>query len=276
MFSAVRHGAPRNSSCPMQVAVAYVIFLASAGTVYLLVARMQFSSIITVAAMAQCLSVVFLAMQSFATRGKAQIGISASSLVFQILGLACRLSATMNYNGYLPVDASGDWLYQATDGTTLVLCLVLLTTALFTRTAHAEALAELACVAPVALGCFALGALLHADTDQAPLYDTAWMAGVFLLSAAVISQFLKSNAVKGEPNSRDALAALLCSHSILAMAMAQLLGALFIWHARSDMTCEEIFEGFNHAVWAVLAAHVIPLVMICDFSLDYTTENVED
>lgn len=283
MFSAA------NLSCKKQVAVVYLMFLASTSAVCFFVADMEFSSTITVAGLAQCLSAVFLAMQSLAgSRGcgssKARTGVSARTLAFQILGLAFRLSATMNFQGYLPVDASGDRLYQAVDGFTLFLSVVLLLQVLCRRAPcnglherhSCKPLRELAHVVLVTLGCILLGSLLHADTDKAPLYDSAWMAGMFLLSAALISQFSTASALASKRHTAAAPTATFASHSVLAGAMAQLLGATFIWHARSDVECTEFFEGFNHSVWAVLAAHVIPLLMVCDFSPDYTTENADD
>merc|ERR1719401_2485473 len=74
--------------------------------------------------MLQCLAFALLAVQTIAS-GSAR-GISARALALDALALCCRLSSTTWLNGYLPVDASGDWFYQAVDACSLMLVLWLL------------------------------------------------------------------------------------------------------------------------------------------------------
>merc|ERR1719183_1729538 len=63
--------------------------------------------------MVQCLAVVLLGLQTISTGGAS--GISAKALSLDALALCCRLSSTLWLNGYLPVDASGDYVYQIVD-----------------------------------------------------------------------------------------------------------------------------------------------------------------
>merc|ERR1719247_2476228 len=63
--------------------------------------------------MVQCLAVVLLALQVVST-GSAS-GISARALSLDALAICCRLSSSLWLNGYLPVDATGDHVFQAVD-----------------------------------------------------------------------------------------------------------------------------------------------------------------
>ena len=63
--------------------------------------------------MVQCLAVVLLGLQMIST-GSAS-GISARALLLDALAICCRLPSTLWLNGYLPVDASGDYVFQAID-----------------------------------------------------------------------------------------------------------------------------------------------------------------
>merc|ERR1719353_308327 len=63
--------------------------------------------------MVQCLALVLLGLQMIST-GSAS-GISARALALDALAICCRLSSTLWLNGYLPVDASGDHLFQIFD-----------------------------------------------------------------------------------------------------------------------------------------------------------------
>merc|ERR1719335_1694955 len=68
--------------------------------------------------MVQCLGMVLLGLQMIST-GSAS-GISAKALCLDALAICCRLSNTVWLNGYLPVDASGDYIFQAFDVVSLM------------------------------------------------------------------------------------------------------------------------------------------------------------
>ena len=59
--------------------------------------------------MVQCLAVVLLGLQMIST-GSAS-GISARALLLDALAICCRLPSTLWLNGYLPVDASADYVF---------------------------------------------------------------------------------------------------------------------------------------------------------------------
>merc|ERR1719454_1862958 len=63
--------------------------------------------------MIRCLALVLLGLQMLSTGSAA--GISARGLALDALAICCRLSSTLWLNGYLPVDASGDYIFQVID-----------------------------------------------------------------------------------------------------------------------------------------------------------------
>merc|ERR1719155_89185 len=100
-----------------RVAVAYLIFIAIAMWMYHLVADGEFSAVLTLSAVFQCLAFCLLGLQAL-SNGSVR-GISAKSLQLDALALVCRLSSTTWLNGYLPYDATGDYLYQCFDALSL-------------------------------------------------------------------------------------------------------------------------------------------------------------
>merc|ERR1719401_3389433 len=106
------------------VAAAYALLIMSVATMYHFIAAKEFSSILTMGAMVQTFAFALMAMK-MAYAGHAR-GISARTLALNALALMCRLSSTVWLDGYLPVDASGDWMYQAVDICSLVLVLWLI------------------------------------------------------------------------------------------------------------------------------------------------------
>jgi len=239
-----------------QVAAAYSTFLIVAGTVYFGIAQRSFASIQTLAGMSQCFGMVLLTMQVLGDHSME--GISLESLALSCAAFACRLSSTLFFDGYLPVDASGDGTYQAFDVLGLLLAAYITV-----RNIRNDALRpSVTFVLSVSLSALSLAALLHGNMDKRPFFDTLWMAGVFLASAAIVPQLmaLRRLSAKASP---------LPGHALSATAMSQVLSFIYIWHARNDMTCDAWVEGFNHAVWAVLIAHVVPILLTCEFWEDW-------
>lgn len=243
-----------------QMTIAYGLAFIGVGAVWFLVAEGEFSSILTVSVMIQCLAAVLLGLQMLSSGSAA--GISARSLFLDILALCCRLSSTLWLNGYLPVDASGDYVFQAVDLLSLGILIWLLRQALVvSRPTYQEEHDSLPCVAMI-ICCLFLAMLLHGNMNSRPIFDALWMMGLFLSTIAVLPQLWLITRTGGQVEA-------LTSHHIAAMAASRALSGVFMWHARGDITCIPWFSSFNHAIWAILGAHVLHLLLLCDFGFYY-------
>jgi len=246
---------------PTQITVAYSLFAACALTVYHFVANGEFSSILTMSVMVQCLALALLAIHT-RSRGSAH-GVSAQSLILEAISFGTRLSSTTWLNGYLPVDASGDFVYQAVDVCSLLLVLWLLYQVYTSQGRSAYDHQEDTLPAwPFALAALALAAIFHADMNSRPVFDTLWMTGLFAGVFAVLPQLWLIVRTGGVIQACT-------SHWIAMTALSRLLSGLFMWHARFDITCAFWVEGVNHAIWAILAAHALHLLLLGDFTYQY-------
>jgi len=252
---------------PNHVLFAYGFFTLSAGAVWHLVADGMFSSILTMSVMLQCLAVVLLGLQVLTT-GSAS-GISVKSLSLDAIALCCRLSSTVWLNGYLPVDASGDYLFQAFDICSVGVLLWLLSQLLGSRRHSYQAEADTLPIGPMTIGAVVLAAMLHGNMNGRPLFDTLWMAGLFVSTISVLPQLWLITRTGGKVDS-------LTSHHIAAMAASRLLSGIFMWHARGDITCAPWIGGFNHAIWAILGAHLLHMILLGDFAYYYIKAVVKD
>jgi len=244
---------------PTQVVIAYTISIMSMYAMYHMVADREFSAVLTMAAMFQCLAFMLLAVQLLS--GSAA-GISAQSLKLEALALCFRMSSTVWLEGYLPMDRSGDWLYQAVDFCSLVIVLWLLHRLLVAQKNTYQLDEDTLPIAPIVLGCLVLAMMLHADMNDRPLFDTIWMASLFIGVAAVMPQLWMITRTSG-------CAAALTSHYIAMMAVSRLLSGLFMWNAREDITCEPWIKDINHAPWVILGAHALHLFLLGDFAYYY-------
>lgn len=245
---------------PTQITVAYALFLACALTVYHFVANGEFSSILTMSVMLQCLALALLALHTHSR--KSAFGISGQSLILEAISFSARLSSTTWLNGYLPVDASGDFVYQAADVCSLLLVFWLLYQVLMARRHSYDQQEDSLPAWPFALASLLLAVIFHADMNSRPVFDTLWMTGLFAGVFAVMPQLwliVRSGGVIQACT----------SHWIAMTALSRLLSGIFMWHARFDITCVAWVEGINHAIWAILAAHALHLLLLGDFTFHY-------
>merc|ERR1719183_637468 len=180
--------------------------------------------------MFQCLAVALLGFQSISTGSAA--GISVRSLKLEALALVLRLSSTTWLNGYLPVDASGDFLFQAVDVCSLVIVIWLLHRVLFVQSGTYQASDDSLPVAPIVLGSLALAMVFHGDMNGKPFFDTLGMASLFMGVAQVLPQLWLI--------ARRGCVDALTSHYIAALAISRLFSGIFFWYCRKHITSKPL------------------------------------
>jgi len=245
---------------PSGLTIVYVVFVSVALFVYHWIAEGEFSSVITLSALFELLALCLLGVHVFTTRSVH--GISAKSLQLEGIALVCRLSSTTWLLGYMPADASGDYLYQTIDILSVVMVLGLLHQMLSVHRETYDADQDILPVFPFVAGTFILACFLHADLDQRPIFDIMWTMGVFLQSVAPVPYLWLMAHNKG------AIPALTC-HFVAVMAISRLLSGSFMWDAHAEFTCVPYFGDFNHAGWAVMVAHAVHLMLLADFGYFY-------
>jgi len=238
----------------------YVAFITVAVLVFHWIAEGEFSGVLTLSAIFQCLALSLLGFHALST-GSAQ-GISAKSLQLEAVALACRLSSTTWLDGYLPSDQTGDYLYQVFDGLSLLMVLWLLHHVLSVQRNTYDAEDDVLPVMPFALGSLVLAALFHADLDDNPLFDTLWMCGLFSGAVAVLPQLWLMT------RKRAKVPAMTC-HFVAVMAFSRMLSGTYMWHAHEEITSEPWFGDFNHGGYAILAGHAVQLLLLGDFGYYY-------
>lgn len=124
--------------------------------------------------------------------------------------LVARLTSILRYEGYLPYDRSGDFVYQVCEATTLVAVVGLIAALLTTHARSYDARKDrfgaglgLDAVLPPAAGAALLAApalllalVLHPSLNNNWATDTAWAFALYLEAVAVVPQlFMFSSAM---------------------------------------------------------------------------------
>merc|ERR1719263_792930 len=174
----------------------------------------------------------------------------------------CRLSATLWDQGYVPADATGDYMYQCIDVVSLIMVLGLLYRVMSTQDRTYEAEADSMSVWPMTAGCLVLAALLHGKIMQYVIFDVFWMCGLFVGAIAVVPQLrLMTHRKESTPA--------LTSHFIAVMALSRILASTYMWHAHQEIDCVPWIGQFNHAGWSPIGAQVVRLLLLADFAYFY-------
>ena len=115
----VKDGGRLKSLLNRKEAKYWVLLSMVLGVFYGVLSDGEFSFALTLAVCMQAFAVALLLLKIVSTRDV--YGLSQDTLICLALVLVSRLSSTLFFEGYLPYDASGDWLYQLLE----ILCLFL-------------------------------------------------------------------------------------------------------------------------------------------------------
>eukprot|EP00929_Paragymnodinium_shiwhaense_P094862 TRINITY_DN5568_c0_g5_i1.p1 TRINITY_DN5568_c0_g5~~TRINITY_DN5568_c0_g5_i1.p1 ORF type:complete len:287 (-),score=77.37 TRINITY_DN5568_c0_g5_i1:57-917(-) len=267
MNSSMQSSSQKTNSMPKPVVAAYAVFGIVGFLVHHVVAGGEFSSILTLSVVVQCLGVSFLCLQVVTTKSVA--GISAGALALDACSFGFRLSSTVWLDGYLPVDESGDHVYQIVDMCSLAMVLWLLYQVLVAKRSSYQESEDTLSVVPMIVGCFVLGGLFYGNMDARPLFDIFWMVGLLAGVLAVLPQLALVMKSGGRAEA-------LTSHYIAALALARVLSGIFMWYARFDITCDEWVSGINHTVILILGAHLLHLILLSDFAYCYARSVIKN
>lgn len=216
------------------------------------------STFLTLAVGIQCFGYICLRLKI--SHSKSVAGISGQTLTLQALSYCLRLSSTTWLNGYIPVDGTGDWLYQALDVSALLIVLnILFCIYKSHRGTHNVDLDSSCNLQTMALCCFVFAVLVHPDLNNRPVFDTLWTTALYLDVIAMIPQLIMMSKCKEVEA--------LTSHFVGGTALSRLVSLLFWYHGFAELA--PLDGSFNLAGWAIILAHVLQVLLLCDFLLYY-------
>jgi len=241
-----------------KVILCYLVFFVGAMTLYNALSA-GFSSFLTLCAGLQCLGFVLLAMK--VQNQRSTTGLSGKMLAMYALTLCFRLSSTLHLNGYLPVDQTGDWAYQAIEICSLALVAYLMRCTFVThRNAHQEQHDSFPLnIQNLVMGCFILAVVIHPNLDRWTFFDIMWTTGCYLETISMLPQLWMLSKI-GEV---DALA----SHFVVLSVLARVCSLIFWYRGFAEL--RPAHGGFNFPGWGVMGAHVAQLLLSCDFVFLY-------
>lgn len=242
-----------------KVVVSYLTFFIGAATLCHAL-EAGFSSSLTLSAGLQCLGFILLTIK--VKSQKVTSGISAKTLIMYAMTLCFRLSSTLWLNGYLPVDKTGDWAYQALEVCSLGLVCYLMRCALVTHRTSAQEQHDSFPfnLQNLLMGCFILAVVVHPNLDRRTLFDILWTTGCYLETLAMLPQLWMISKIGGEVEA-------LTSHFVVLSALSRVCSLIFWYRGFAELRPAD--GGFNFPGYAVMGAHIAQLLLSCDFVFLY-------
>merc|ERR1719149_290537 len=216
-----------------------------------------FSGLITLAAAVQCLGFLLLRMK---VRKKGAAGISSRSLQLFAVMYVMRLFSTLQYNGYLPVDRSGDWVYQAIDVIALVVVVSLLHLMHSSKSQSYEAELDTCSIHWILLASSVIAYFIHPSLNNRQIPDIAWTMSLYLEALAMIPQLMMFAKKGGEVES-------LASHYVACVFMSRCMMLTF-W-ANSFHELHRRGDTYNLPGYGVIGAQILQVILFADFMYYY-------
>lgn len=222
------------------------------------------STLLTLSVFVQCVALGALCL-SIAQRQSAS-GISLKCLYMQTLSFGLRLCSTVWLKGYIPVDSTGDWLYQFLDVTALLLCALL---CFLIGHKYQDTYDEKNDTFPAGytmLACTLLSTFIHPDLNNRPVFDAIWTCSLYTDVFSMLPQIFLMMVPANKRNGRTEVDAL-TAHYVFLIGLSRVIDLVFWCYGYEELAPEK--GGFNLAGWTVLLSHVAHVLLMLDFGFLY-------
>lgn len=243
----------------LTVLVAYTVFITACVLVYRDFTDRDFSAVMTLGSAVQCFG-FFLLLHKVKISGSVA-GISSKTLEMYALVLMFRLSSTLFRQGYLPIDRSGDWIYQAADVSSLLLVFQLL---YCVRKKHRDTYQDEYDTLPIwraVPGCMILGYVLRGSLNHSLFFDVMWCVAMNIDVVAMLPQLFMLVKKGGEVEA-------LTSNYIASIFISRFCVLAFWWHGHTEINAKPDVPS-RLSGWWVVAAHGLMCLLSADFMFHY-------
>lgn len=218
----------------------------------------SFSALITLGAAMQTFGFCLLRIQVRNQKGVQ--GISSRSLQMFAVMYMFRLYSTLQYNGYLPVDRSGDWVYQLCDIVALCVIISLLYTIHGVHSGSYEKSYDTLQIHWFLIACFVLSCFVHPHLNNRTIPDISWTSALYMEAVGMAPQLWLMTVKGGEVDS-------LASHFIACVFLSRILIMIFWANSYPELTPKG--ASFNVPGYGVMGAQMLQVAIFGDFMILY-------
>jgi len=226
----------------------------------------DFSGIYTLGVAVQCLG--FYLLLAKVDRHRSVAGVSAKTLELYVLVFAFRLCSTTMRNGYLPMDRSGDWVFQAADVVSMVMAIRLLRSIRGTHRSTYQEEYDTMPIARMIPPCVLLAIFCHGNLNRHPFFDVVWTISMNLDTIAMVPQLWMLAKIGGEVEG-------MTSHFVAALAFSRACAFSFWFYGFTALAPRGKDAGPNFAGYQLITAHAMQVLLSLDFLYYYLTARMK-
>jgi len=247
-----------DSKMKPQEALGYLSFFALSMTVWKLLSDGTFSNLIVLSAGFQALGLYMVLAKVNMEQSVA--GLSSRTIQMYLVAYMFRLSSTLVYNGYLPVDRTGDWIYQTTEISAFVMCFVLLSKIHGKFVGSYQKDADNCQMLSLLAACVILAYFVHPNLNRRKIPDMCWTSAMYIESVVLVPQLFMMAKKGGRID-------MTIGHFIFCVCTARSIMFYFWVNTYDELAPKD--GGFNYAGYGVLGAHLLQLLLCADFLYYY-------
>lgn len=226
--------------------------------IYHLFSDGDFSFLMTVSSLISTFS--FLMVLYKLEINKSCAGVSLKMFELYVLLIFSRLCSIVPYEGYLPYDRSGDWLYQTLEALSLLLSIVVVYQCRYRYSSSYDKISDYFPHWGLSISCLLLAILFHPSLNAFFPADVAWTFALYLESVAVLPQlFMFQKQGKVEP---------FTSHFLAGQALSQAISFIFWVSSYSELNGPQNSIRSYVGLW-VIGMEFVQLVVMGDFIYHY-------
>jgi hypothetical protein len=240
--------------CSMKFVYAFFVFVVYVNTQHI---SMDWSVILTLGSIFQTLG--WYALLHKIMRQKSVAGVSMYTVEMLMVAYAVRLWSTMMKSGYLPMDSSGDGVYQAADliglGIAYGTWQCITETHKGTYEWHLDTL-DLRSAMPV---CVVLAVLIHGDLNDCFFFDSLYYVSINVETLAMMPQLWMFTKGGGQVDG-------MTSHFVVMHTLGRLCSLLFWWDAVGEIGRD---TKYNLAGKYLILSLLLQVLQALDFMYYY-------
>jgi len=218
----------------------------------------DFSIVLTLSSIIQCLGFFLLTIK--VRYHKNVSGLSSKCLEMYIIFFIFRLASTLLKNGYLPIDRSGDWVYQTADIFSMIVVLQLLYAIHKTYPDTYQSQHDTLEIFKAIPLCMFVAIFVKGDLNSSPFFDWVWTTSMLLDTISMLPQLWLLTKMGGKVEAMTA-------HFVAAICVSRALAFTFWLYGYSEIL--PAGHTVNVAGYSIITAHSIQLLLCADFMYYY-------
>jgi len=255
MAAAIQHQVRLGAKHNGPEILVYFAFAIIATAVAQAASDMVFSGLITLSAAFLLLGFTMLLVEVSKNYEKSVKSTSLSSLYLFMTCLCCRLYSTTQYNGYLPVDRTGQGVYQCVEGACLLCVVVLIALVKHGQKKYGVAQEEESAVFFLLMVCFVSALFVHPYLNNKTVPDVLWAMALYVETVAMLPQlYLLANL--GEVGTNQ-------SHFVASTFVSRMIIFRFWFTCYKELQPKN--SWLNLPGWGVIGSQLFQLIMVADF-----------